>query len=251
MKESSKGLSIGLNKKDIKDIISEDRDHECDGVGRDKICVRIVAIADLPSQHGQFQAVAFYNNRDNKEHAALLHGNVINQEDVIVRLHSECLTGDVFGSLRCDCHDQLTSALNTIGKSKAGILIYLRQEGRGIGFINKIKAYALQEEGLDTKEANIALGFRDDEREYSVAAHIIRSLKIRSVRLMTNNPHKITELEQYGVKITERIPLIIKPNKYNRFYLETKEKEFGHLLEGVAKRFQEQMDVPLFKKVKS
>ena len=246
MKESAKGLT----KKEIVDLLQENRYHDCDGIGRDKICVRIVAIADLPSKYGQFQAVAFFNNRDNKEHAALVHGNVIDQEEVIVRLHSECLTGDVFGSLRCDCHDQLVAALRTIGKMKMGVLIYLRQEGRGIGFSNKIKAYALQEEGLDTKEANIALGFRDDEREYSVAAHIVKSLKIRSVRLMTNNPRKITELEQYGIKVTERIPLIIPPNKYNRFYLETKEKKFGHLLEDVAERFNEQMDAPLFKRGK-
>ncbi|MBI5192485.1 MAG: GTP cyclohydrolase II [Nitrospirae bacterium] len=228
MKETVKGLS----KKVILELLAENRDHECEGIGRDKICGRITAVADLPSRYGRFQAIAFFNNRDNKDHAALVHGNVINQEDVVVRLHSECLTGDVFGSLRCDCHDQLITALHTIEKVKAGVLIYLRQEGRGIGFSNKIKAYALQEEGLDTKEANIALGFRDDEREYSVAAHLIRSLKIKSVRLMTNNPHKIADLEQYGVKITERIPLIIQPNKYNRFYLETKEKKFGHLLSG-------------------
>lgn len=228
MKEPVKGLS----KKAILELLAENRDHECEGIGRDKICGRITAVADLPSRYGRFQAVAFYNNLDNKDHAALIHGNVVNQEDVVVRMHSECLTGDVFGSLRCDCHDQLITALHTIEKVDAGVLIYLRQEGRGIGFSNKIKAYALQEEGLDTKEANIALGFRDDEREYSVAAHIIRSLKIKSVRLMTNNPHKIADLEQYGVKITERIPLIIKPNKYNRFYLETKEKKFGHLLSG-------------------
>lgn len=232
MKEPVKGLS----KKAILELLAENRDHECEGIGRDKICGRITAVADLPSRYGKFQAVAFYNNRDNKDHAALIHGNVVNQEDVVVRLHSECLTGDVFGSLRCDCHDQLITALHTIEKVKAGVLIYLRQEGRGIGFSNKMKAYALQEEGLDTKEANIALGFRDDEREYSVAAHIIRSLNIKSVRLMTNNPHKIADLEHYGVKITERIPLIIQPNKYNRFYLETKEKKFGHLLEGISKQ---------------
>jgi len=239
-----------LTKEDIARLLVENKEHECEGIGRDKICVRIVAIADLPTQYGHFKVVAFYNNRDNKEHAALVHGNVIDQEDVIVRLHSECLTGDVFGSLRCDCHDQLVTALRTIGKMGMGVLIYLRQEGRGIGFINKIRAYALQEEGLDTREANIALGFRDDEREYSLAAHVIMSLKIRSIRLLTNNPRKITELEQYGIEVTERIPLIIPPNKYNRFYLETKEKKFGHLLEGVADRFQEQMDVPLFKRGK-
>ncbi len=237
-----------LTKKDIKELIDENKDHECCGVGRDKICVRIESIANLPSRYGQFQVAAFYNNMDDKEHGALIHGNVVNQEHVVVRLHSECVTGDVFGSLRCDCHDQLVTALRTIGRMKMGVLIYLRQEGRGIGFVNKIRAYALQEEGLDTREANLALGFHDDEREYSVAAHIIQSLKIKSVRLMTNNPQKIAELKQYGVNVTERIPLIIPPNKHNRFYLETKEKKFGHLLEGVAGRFQEQMDVPLFKK---
>lgn len=237
-----------MTKKDIKDLLGENKDHECCGIGRDKICVRIEAIADLPSRYGQFQVAAFYNNRDDKEHGALIHGNVVDQEDVVVRLHSECVTGDVFGSLRCDCHDQLVTAIRTIGRMKMGVLIYLRQEGRGIGFVNKIRAYALQEEGLDTREANIALGFHDDEREYSVAAHIIQSLKIKSVRLMTNNPQKIAELKQYGVNVTERIPLIITPNKHNRFYLETKEKKFGHLLEGVAGRFQEQMDVPVFKK---
>ena len=243
-----KALSAGLTSKDIKDLLNENKDHECCGIGRDKICVRIESIANLPSRYGEFQVAAFYNNRDDKGHGALIHGNVVDQEDVVVRLHSECVTGDVFGSLRCDCHDQLVTAMRTIGRMKMGVLIYLRQEGRGIGFVNKIRAYALQEEGLDTKEANIALGFHDDEREYSVAAHIIQSLKIKSIRLMTNNPQKIAELKQYGVNVTERIPLIITPNKHNRFYLETKEKKFGHLLEGVAGRFQEQMDVPVFKK---
>ena len=246
MKESTAGLA----RKDIKELLDENKGHDCCGIGRDKICVRIESIANLPSRYGQFQVAAFYNNKDNKEHAALIHGKVVDQEDVVVRLHSECVTGDVFGSLRCDCHDQLITALRTIGRIKMGVLIYLRQEGRGIGFVNKIKAYALQEEGLDTKEANIALGFHDDEREYSIAAHIIQSLKIKSVRLMTNNPQKIAELKQYGVEVTERLPLIIPPNKHNRFYLETKEKKFGHLLEGVAGRFQEQMDVPVFKKAK-
>lgn len=236
-------------RKDIETLLEENKIHRCEGIGRDKICVKIEAIADLPTRYGHFQVVGFYNNRDNKEHAVLIYGNVINQEDVAVRLHSECLTGDVFGSLRCDCHDQLITALKSIVKQKKGVLIYLRQEGRGIGFINKIKAYTLQEKGLDTGEANIALGFRDDEREYSVAAHIIKSLKIKSVRLMTNNPHKIAELEQYGIKITQRIPLVIQPNKYNRFYLETKKKRFGHLLEDLPEIFNDQMESIIIKKV--
>jgi GTP cyclohydrolase II len=230
----------------IKDILDENRLHDCEGFGKDRVCVRIAAIADLPSRFGQFQVVAFWNNRDGKEHAAFVHGDVTGAEHVPVRLHSECLTGDAIGSLRCDCRDQLESALKAIGGMENGILLYLRQEGRGIGFLNKIRAYGLQDHGLDTVEANIALGFRDDERDYSVAAHMLLSLKVRSVRLMTNNPKKIGGLEKLGVVVSDRIPLIIPPNQYNRFYLETKREKSGHLLDSLGKEhLAEQLDRPV------
>src|SRR5271157_1472399 len=225
----------------IKELLDENRFHDCEGMGKDKICVRIAAIAELPSRFGQYQVVAFWNNRDGKEHAAFVHGDVTGKEDVPVRLHSECLTGDAIGSLRCDCRVQLESALAAIGKMEGGLLLYLRQEGRGIGFLNKIRAYGLQDLGLDTVEANLALGFRDDERDYSVAAHMLRSLKVRSVRLMTNNPRKIGGLVSLGVTVSGRIPLIIPPNQYNRFYLETKKEKSGHLLEQIDRPVLEGM----------
>jgi GTP cyclohydrolase II len=237
---------MSLTHLQIKDILDENRYHDCDGVGQNKICVRIAAIAELPSRFGQFQVVAFWNNRDGKEHAAFVHGDVTGAQDVPVRLHSECLTGDAIGSLRCDCRDQLENALTAIGKLDSGILLYLRQEGRGIGFLNKIRAYGLQDHGLDTVEANIALGFRDDERDYSVAAHMLHSLKVKSIRLMTNNPKKIGGLESLGVKVSGRIPLIIPANQYNRFYLETKREKSGHLLDTLGKeRLVEQIDRPV------
>lgn len=237
---------MAFTSQQIQQLITEDHEHCCDGYGPEQICVRIVAIAELPSRFGQFHVVAFYNNKDGKEHAALVHGDVIGAEKVPVRLHSECLTGDVFGSLRCDCRDQLETALRTIGQMDNGILLYLRQEGRGIGFINKIRAYTLQDQGLDTVEANLALGFRDDEREYWIAAHMLDSLKVRSICLMTNNPRKIEELKRYGIRIEERIPLVIPANPYNEFYLQTKARKSGHLLDYNGRRhLKEQIDWPL------
>jgi len=235
-----------LRRLPIKELLDENRYHDCEGFGKDYVCVRIAAVADLPSRYGQFQVVAFWNNRDGKEHAAFVRGDVTGGDEVPVRLHSECLTGDAIGSLRCDCRDQLEAALGAIGRMDSGILLYLRQEGRGIGFLNKIRAYGLQDHGLDTVEANIALGFRDDERDYSVAAHMLFSLKVQSIRLMTNNPRKIGGLEQLGVKIAGRIPLVIPPNPYNRFYLETKSLKSGHLLDHQGReRLLEQMDRPI------
>ncbi|MFC2028935.1 GTP cyclohydrolase II [Chloroflexota bacterium] len=237
---------MSLTKLQIKEILNENKDHECEGIGEDHICVRVASIAELPSRFGQFQVVAFWNNRDKKEHAAFVHGDVSNAEDVPVRVHSECLTGDAIGSMRCDCRDQLEASLETLGQMKKGILLYMRQEGRGIGFVNKIRAYGLQDYGYDTVDANLALGFRDDEREYSSAAHMLISLKVRSIQLMTNNPKKINELTHYGIKINGRIPLIIPPNPYNEFYLKTKAERSGHLMKfGTNLRFEEQIDRPI------
>jgi len=237
---------MSLSHLQIQELLDENRAHECDGVGPDHVCVRIASIAELPSRFGQFQIVAFYNNKDNKDHVAIVHGDVTDQEAVPVRMHSECLTGDALGSLRCDCRDQLETALTMIGQMERGIVLYLRQEGRGIGLTNKIRAYGLQDRGYDTVEANLALGFRDDEREYSVAAHMLMSLKVKSVQLITNNPKKIADLTKNGITVTGRIPHIMEPNQYNRFYLETKARKSGHLIEfGAITRIPEQDDAPM------
>ena len=224
-----------LSKMKIQELLSEGLAHECDGIGPDKVCVRIAGIADLPTQFGDFQIVAFYNNRDDKEHAAIIKGDVCGAEDVPVRVHSECLTGDALGSLRCDCRDQLKESLKAIGQMETGIVLYLRQEGRGIGLTNKIRAYGLQDHGYDTVDANLALGFRDDERDYAVAAHMLFSLEVKSIQLMTNNPKKINDLTQYGVKVSQRVPHIIPPNEHNRFYLETKALRSGHWIDELGK----------------
>ncbi|HSK89644.1 MAG TPA: GTP cyclohydrolase II [Anaerolineales bacterium] len=216
-------------------LLDQEDGHTCQETGKDKVSVRVVAMADLPTRFGQFHIVAFENNRDGKEHVAITKGDVISASNVPVRLHSECLTGDVMGSLRCDCRDQLEAALKKIGGMEKGMVLYLRQEGRGIGLINKIRAYSLQDEGLDTVEANLALGFRDDERDYEIAAHMLKALKIESVQLMTNNPKKIDQLTRYGVKVNGRIPHIMKPNEHNRFYLETKAAKSGHMIDVMAR----------------
>ncbi len=211
-------------------LVEQDKNHECEGVGKDRICVKIAAAAHLPSRFGDFQVVGFTNNKDGKDHAAFVHGDVVGREDVPIRMHSECLTGDAIGSLRCDCRDQLEAALTALGKMDCGILLYLRQEGRGIGLTNKIRAYQLQDQGMDTVEANHALGFRDDERDYSIAAHMLHSLQVKSVALMTNNPNKLKGLENLGVTVSRRIPHIMVPNSFNEAYLKTKQTKSGHML---------------------
>jgi GTP cyclohydrolase II len=215
----------------LDDLVVRDKDHDCHGYGKSGVCVRVVGVAELPSRFGSFRIVAFWNNRDAKEHVAIVHGDVVGASGVATRLHSECLTGDVIGSLRCDCRDQLEAALREIGQLDCGMLLYLRQEGRGIGLINKIRAYALQDQGLDTVEANLALGFRDDERDYAIAAHMIKSILVKSVRLMTNNPNKIEQLRAFGVDVAGRIPHVLPPNPHNRFYLETKAARSGHFID--------------------
>ena len=230
----------------LAELLQADPDHECEGVGKDKVCVKIVAMAELPTRFGDFHIVAFENNKDGKEHIAITRGDVIGATDMPVRLHSECLTGDVMGSLRCDCRDQLEAALKMIGGLERGMVLYLRQEGRGIGLLNKIRAYSLQDQGLDTVQANHALGFRDDERDYAVAAHMLMSLKIKSVKLITNNPKKIQQLIDYGIPVTDRIEHIMPPNEHNRFYLETKAAKSGHLMNFKGReRFVEQDDEPI------
>lgn len=225
-----------LSNQKIQEILDENLSHECDGFGPDKVCVRIAGIADLPTRFGDFHIVAFYNNHDDKEHAAIIKGDIWDAEDVPVRVHSECLTGDALGSLRCDCRDQLTEALKAIGKMEKGIVLYLRQEGRGIGLTNKIRAYGLQDHGYDTVDANLALGFRDDERDYSVAAHMLISLQVKSIQLMTNNPKKINELTKHGINVVKRIPHIIPPNEYNEFYLQTKANKSNHMIDFNGKK---------------
>ena len=236
---------MALSSQEIDEILERESHHDCAGVGEKKICVRIVAIAELPSRFGQFQVLAFWNNRDGKEHIALMHGNAFGHAGVATRLHSECLTGDAIGSLRCDCRDQLEVALQRIASQPCGLVLYLRQEGRGIGLINKVRAYELQDRGLDTVDANLALGFRDDEREYSIAAHMLHSLKVRSIRLLTNNPRKVNELAALGVKVEGRLPHVIPPNEYNRFYLETKAMRSGHVLDFSGKPHLTEQDDPV------
>ena len=205
-----------------------------------------VASARLPTPLAEFTIHGYVDEAQGGEHVALSLGELRTGEPVLVRLHSECLTGDALHSLRCDCGFQRDAALKAIAEAGRGVLIYLRQEGRGIGLINKIRAYSLQDQGLDTVEANHALGFRDDERDYAVAAHMLMSLKIESVQLMTNNPKKIEQLMRYGIQVNGRIPHIMEPNEHNRFYLETKAAKSGHMIDFHGKQhLDEQSDRPI------
>ncbi len=210
-------------------LLKENESHLCPE--SPEVCVRMMALANLPTRFGEYQVAAFWNSHDRKEHAAFVHGNVVGAEAVPVRIHSECLTGDAIGSLRCDCRDQLIESLERIGQMERGIVLYLRQEGRGIGFVNKIRAYQLQDDGYDTVQANEVLGFRADERDYEIAAHMLGTLKVRSIQIMTNNPNKMRDLQEHGVKIVGRIPVIVPPNRFDAAYMATKQRKLGHLLE--------------------
>lgn len=192
--------------------------------------VSLVASAALPTRYGDFRIFGFYDDRDRNEHTAIVRGDVAGREDVPVRVHSECHTGDVWGSVRCDCRDQLEAAIRYVAEQEFGAVIYLRQEGRGIGLLNKIKAYQLQDLGLDTVEANEYLGYPAEARDYPVAAGILELLHIRSIALLSNNPDKIAKLEQEGIRITRRVPIVIASNEHNHDYLETKRVRMGHLI---------------------
>ncbi len=221
----------GLKMITVSDLIEYRRRHE-------KLVERMTSVR-LPTAYGEFTAAAFRETLTGKHHVALVKGEVEGRENVLVRVHSECLTGDVFHSLRCDCGEQLEQALARIGDEETGVLLYMAQEGRGIGLLNKLKAYELQENGLDTVEANLELGFPADGREYGIGSQILHDLGLTTIRILTNNPKKITGIEAFGLKVVEQVPIEVAPNIENRGYLEAKRSKLGHRLHHQDLRYEE------------
>lgn len=212
----------GLKFITIKDLQNYRKCHE--------VLVEKAASVRMPTKYGDFTAIGYVNRLNGEHHIALVKGEIGDGQDILCRVHSECLTGDTFGSLRCDCGQQLAAAMTQIEQEGRGVLLYMRQEGRGIGLMNKLRAYALQEQGMDTLEANLALGFAGDEREYYIGAQILRALGVRSMRLLTNNPDKVYQLSEFGLEIRERVPIQMDATPHDLFYLRTKQNRMGHLL---------------------
>lgn len=226
-----------MNIPTFEEIVAQDIDSiknceyrlECSDCPKD-MCVAVVSVADFPSAYGTFKILGFVNSKDGKDHIIVMKGEVGDGEGMLTRIHSSCLTGDALGSMRCDCGPQLHEALRIIEGEGRGILLYHMEEGRGIGLVNKLRAYAIQDRGFDTLEANVLLGFRPDERDYKIPAEMLKRIGVRSVRLMTNNPEKVQELEKYGIRVTERIRHEPPVQEHSRRYLETKKERFGHML---------------------